>query len=185
MCWRGYTCHYEVAGQSLLLQHVSLWQRRDDVSETETEQASAPTLFDQPPAEFERKIVRLPEPRPRKPREPSPSRTPTLPPIPRVFEQQRLLFKNLGAPMPFTGGLLLARDFVERLYVHMGVHPAWKFRTVHELIFQQGRLVSETDCSERMERVREKMTGGPIQPGVNASEETIKTWIEGCFSLDY
>jgi hypothetical protein len=209
LCWRGYHCHYEVAGQSLLLQDVTLWQRRDLDSESEMEREPAPTLFGKPPVEFERKAIRLPEPRPGQPGRPAivvrrvnqaqdsipatPTPTRTAPPsgtvtpsgTRRAFEQQTLVFKGMGAPMPFTGGVLLARDFVERLYVHMGFHPAWKFRTVHELLFQEGRLVNEFDRSEQMEHVRERMIRGPLQPGGNASEETIKAWIEGCFSLDY
>ena len=55
----------------------------------------------------------------------------------RLFD---VVYKGLRHPVPFTGGLLLTRDFIEELYVHMGFHPAWKYREVHELIFRAGEL---------------------------------------------
>ncbi|WP_437902752.1 hypothetical protein WME95_29825 [Sorangium sp. So ce327] len=33
-------------------------------------------------------------------------------------------YEGIGLPVPFSGGLLLARDFLLDLYVHMGFHPA-------------------------------------------------------------
>ncbi len=41
---------------------------------------------------------------------------------------------NLPAPISFTGGLPIAADFIQELYVHLGFHPAWKFREVHGII---------------------------------------------------
>ena len=38
------------------------------------------------------------------------------------------LYKGIGMPVKFTGGILVARDFIEELYEHMGVQSAWKFR---------------------------------------------------------
>jgi hypothetical protein len=40
-------------------------------------------------------------------------------------------YENLHVPIAFTGGLLIGRDFIRELYVHMGFHPAWKFREVY------------------------------------------------------
>lgn len=34
----------------------------------------------------------------------------------------------------------------------MGFHPAWKYREVHQLEFNQGRLVSEKDISSRLRK---------------------------------
>src|SRR4051812_48640333 len=41
-------------------------------------------------------------------------------------------YRDLGAHVAFSGGLLLARDFIREHYVHMGFHPAWKYATVIE-----------------------------------------------------
>ncbi len=85
------------------------------------------------------------------------------------------------ALVPFSGGLLLARGFISELYVHMGFHPAWKYREVHELIFEQGRLVSAADKSEEMARIREGARD-PLGPGRN---EDPVGWIRKCFSREY
>jgi hypothetical protein len=55
---------------------------------------------------------------------------------------------------PFTGGLLLGAGFIDALYVHMGHQPAWKYTTVLELTFDDGRLVVVHDRSELMAQRR-------------------------------
>jgi hypothetical protein len=64
------------------------------------------------------------------------------------------LYEGLDYPLPYTGGVLLAHGFIPELYVHMGFHPAWKYREVIELVFERGRLVREIDRSERMAEIR-------------------------------
>jgi hypothetical protein len=63
-------------------------------------------------------------------------------------------YEGLDYHLEYTGGLLLADGFVQELYVHMGFHPAWKYKTVIELIFDAGILVQEFDRSERMAEIR-------------------------------
>ncbi len=72
-------------------------------------------------------------------------REPALP-----VDQQPLfnnVYDNLNLPLPFSGGFLIARDFIRELYVHMGFHPAWKFREVWELLFDNGILKESQDVS--------------------------------------
>jgi hypothetical protein len=84
--------------------------------------------------------------------------------------------------IPFTGGLLLADGFIEELYVHMGFHPAWKYEEVHEIKFENGRVVFERDCSEAMAKIRSRNMDRPLEPG---AMEKIPAWIEKCFSEEY
>ena len=93
-----------------------------------------------------------------------------------------VVYAALGAPIPFTGGLLLGRDFIHELYVHMGFHPAWKFRQVHELLFEQGRLLEAFDRSEAAAEVRRSLTPDDLRPG---DPSKIGEWIERTFSLRY
>ncbi|HEV8061785.1 MAG TPA: hypothetical protein VGP68_18045 [Gemmataceae bacterium] len=51
----------------------------------------------------------------------------------RLFD---VVYEGLRRPLLYSGGLLLAQDFIKELYVHMGFHPAWKYREVYELIFR-------------------------------------------------
>ena len=46
-------------------------------------------------------------------------------------------YRNMNLPLPFEGGILIARDFIRELCVRMGFHPAWKYQQVRELIFKK------------------------------------------------
>jgi hypothetical protein len=93
-------------------------------------------------------------------------------------------FRDVGLPLAYTGGLVIARDFIRELYVHMGFHPAWKYLHVHELVFEQGRLVDARDASPEMARLRTHFQEG-LKPDPAATREQIEQWIAGCFSRDY
>ena len=93
------------------------------------------------------------------------------------------VYENVNLPIDFTGGLLLGRDFIEELYVHMGFHPAWKYREVHELVFENGVLQSQKDCSQDLKQVRLNLAGKD-RPTSN-SDDDVKRWIGDCFSLKY
>jgi len=94
-------------------------------------------------------------------------------------------YEDLAAAVPFSGGLLIARDFIEALYVHMGFHPAWKYRDVRELVFEDGRLTSVKDVSAEMEAFREEMRNASLEPDSEASRAEIEAWIERTFSRSY
>ncbi len=94
-------------------------------------------------------------------------------------------YDDMGMLIPFTGGLLLADGFIENLYVHQGYHPAWKFKTVHELIFEKGHLVSESDVSGKIAEIRSKMEKERLRPEISESMDGYMDWIKECFSLDY
>ncbi|WP_164008593.1 hypothetical protein [Pyxidicoccus trucidator] len=97
---------------------------------------------------------------------------------------EHVVYERLHAPVAFSGGLLVASDFVRELYVHMGFHPAWKYREVHELLFEKGRLVEARDCSQTMHRVRERLREQPLGPGGSASRSEIEQWVSKTFRLD-
>ncbi|MEM9940400.1 MAG: hypothetical protein AAF939_02345, partial [Planctomycetota bacterium] len=94
-------------------------------------------------------------------------------------------YEGLNEPCPFSGGLLIADGFIRDLYVHMGFHPAWKFETVHELIFDNGKLIKERDCSEFMSQIRQEMSGSKMQPDHTDSRKRIEEWVKQTFTLDY
>lgn len=101
------------------------------------------------------------------------------------FQLFDAVYEKLEHPLPYTGGLLLADGFIEELYVHMGFHPAWKYREVHELIFRDGELVQETDRSEQIAAFRRELGNHPLEPGPGAKRADIMRWIEQCFSQEY
>lgn len=90
-------------------------------------------------------------------------------------------FEAVELPVKFTGGFLIGEGFIQDLYVHMGFHPAWKYEEVHELIFENGKLVSATDISAKMKEYRRKRK----EPGFEEEDQKMDEWIEKCFSLNY
>jgi hypothetical protein len=69
----------------------------------------------------------------------------------------RWVFRNLNMPLQYSGVLILAREFIRSLYVHMGFHPAWKYEEALELVFESGRLASERDLGPEMADIRKRM----------------------------
>jgi hypothetical protein len=100
-----------------------------------------------------------------------------------VWGEWSLEYRDLDLPLAFTGGLLLASGFLAELYVHMGFAPAWKFEVVHELVFEDGRLVRAHDRSAQVARVREEILRGQRDDPDDAAN-TIE-WIARTFELDY
>ncbi|MFW6163890.1 MAG: hypothetical protein ACODAJ_14055 [Planctomycetota bacterium] len=95
------------------------------------------------------------------------------------------VYRGVGLPVAYSGGMLLGRGFIRELYVHMGFHPAWKFERVVELVFADGRLERHRDLSDRMREVRETLSDDPLGPGADASMAEVRKWIEATFSLYY
>ena len=93
-------------------------------------------------------------------------------------------YSNLDLPIPYTGGILVGTNFIRSMYVHMGFHPAYKYKTVHELIFDTGKLIKASDKSAAMEKIRDDLSGRPLEP-TSTSRDEIKKWIEQCFSQKY
>ncbi|MFC4160420.1 hypothetical protein [Chitinimonas lacunae] len=87
-------------------------------------------------------------------------------------------YEGLNLALPFSGGLLLGRDFVPELYVHMGFHPAWKYREVVELHFVDGVLAQREDRSAAMAQFRATLAPGQrIVPS--------RDFIASAFSREY
>ena len=131
-CWRGYVCGYEVKDGWLHLRDLSLSHRPDNPPSHSPE--GAPHLRQQQ------------------------QQPPDLHGVAAVWEDMSLMgnwcFCDVSLPLSYTGGLVIGRNFIRALDEHMGFEPAWKYRLVHELLFEQGRLVQSRDVSLEMERLR-------------------------------
>ena len=91
---------------------------------------------------------------------------------------------ELDFPIKFTGSFLIARDFIQEMYVHMGFQRPMSFREVIKLEFDEGKLVSKNDISKRMEEQRNEDITKNAQPR-SPSEEDISSWINKTFSLEH
>ena len=87
---------------------------------------------------------------------------------------------KLTVDVVFTGDMLIGREFINELYVHMGFHPAHKYREVWLLTFDKGRLTDARDVSEHMEELRNAKGRADIYP--EAPEDELRKWVEDTFS---
>ncbi|MFN6572139.1 hypothetical protein [Dendronalium sp. ChiSLP03b] len=61
------------------------------------------------------------------------------------------VYEEINKIIDLSGGLLLGKHFIKEMYIHLGYHPAYKFREVHELIFREGKVVKSTDISHKID----------------------------------
>ncbi len=64
-------------------------------------------------------------------------------------------YHGLNVHLEYTGGILIARGFIQKLYLHLGYQPARCYHEVRELIFENGALANEYDRSDPIAEIRE------------------------------
>jgi len=95
-------------------------------------------------------------------------------------------YENINLPLAYTGGVLIARSFINELYEHMGFHPPWKYRIVWELLFEGGRLLKARDCSLRMAEARKHFLSSRSEESENGDQtNALYAWIEQSFDRSY
>ena len=73
-------------------------------------------------------------------------------------------YDSLNLPIPFTGGMLIARNYVGfkvdlgNMLYDMGDPPPWHYEQLIELSFQNGSLMGMTDMSSQMRKIRDAFT---------------------------
>ncbi len=107
--------------------------------------------------------------------------------LPEKLRNHRLFkftYKDMKLKTRFTGSILLAKDFINSMYRHMGYQRPMAYRIVLEIQVQDGDIISVSDLSESMEELRLKERHKGAQPD-SMSEEDVHEWVEETFSLDY
>ena len=91
-------------------------------------------------------------------------------------------YKNINLKTEYTGTLLIAKDFIDSMYIHMGFQSPLSFETVFELEFKEGKLINQENLSELVKECREK---GYTDAKLGPLDDDYMKWIERTFSLDY
>jgi hypothetical protein len=94
------------------------------------------------------------------------------------------IYENIGLKTKFTGRILIGRDFVQEMYVHMGFQSAESYRDVLELEVENGNIVNIVNLAEVMEQRRLQGRYKPTDPS-SMEESDLHSWIEDRFSQDY
>lgn len=94
------------------------------------------------------------------------------------------VYENLGLKTKFTGRILLGKDFIQEMYVHMGFQSPESYGTVIELEVKNGDVVKDTDLSSTMAERRLAGRNKPTLPPTE-DDDDVRDWIEDRFSQDY
>lgn len=81
------------------------------------------------------------------------------------------VYQNLNIKLPYTGKILVGRDFLDEYYIHMGHQRAFAYKTLVELVFEGGTLVQTNDQSQVAEALRQCIKEG--RPRKEASAERL------------
>jgi len=93
-------------------------------------------------------------------------------------------YENLSLKTKFSGSMLLGKEFIEAMYVHMGFQRPMAYRTVLELQIQDGDIMATNDLSAKMEELRNRDSSKDAQLS-SRDHNDVMSWIENAFSLDY
>lgn len=129
-CWRGYVCEYKLLSNKLFLNRlrINLGTYEGDGNKYAFAPEAGPQIN---------------------------GVEPVLATVSQDFFSNT--YHQLNLHVEFTGGILAADDFIQELYVHMGFHPAWKYRHVVEVILSHGYVTETRDVSGIMQEIRNKM----------------------------
>ncbi len=157
-CWRGYQAQFTVVQSHLVLDTLHVNLLRPGEGKNRYEREAGPVINGVTPSPSSRDLD--------------------------FFNNH---YQGLSYHIEYSGGLLLADGFIQSLYVHMGFHPAWKYETVIELIFDGGVLTGEFDRSERMAEIRESISQswGKENSSRMPSDDEIKQFVERAFDRRY
>jgi hypothetical protein len=93
-------------------------------------------------------------------------------------------YENLKYKLPFTGRIIIAKDFIDSMYVHMGFQRALAYKTVIELVIKEGDILEVKDHSDMYEQRRNKDPNEGAEPKSPADED-ISGWISDTFSRKF
>ena len=89
-------------------------------------------------------------------------------------------YKGVNLLIPYSGKMLLGREFLEEYYIHMGYQRPYAYKELIELEFDAGKLQRTTDCSKIAARLR-----GEGAYEADRFNPDIARYVNDSFSLDY
>ena len=155
-CWRGYLCQYAVHEGRLVLDDLKLCLMEPE------------SLDDGPAARLGPAINGV------RPKFAS-----------RTTAGLNNTYEWLHLAMPFTGGLLAGAGLVAEQYMHLGFQPVWQYKTVLELLFEDGALRQSRDVSPSVAALRSALSISPLLPNAHVGQTSLRAWIASVFRLSY
>ena len=135
-CWRGYVCEYKISQGRLVLDELQLsFGSYEGAGKEQLGAQTSPPINGVHPKPSDKK----------------------------KYPSLGSLYENLNLEIRLTGSILAGDGFIQKLYVHMGFQPAWKYENVLELLFEDGKFQTMRDVSKEMEKIRDAMSKNPFE----------------------
>lgn len=157
-CWRGFVCHYKLHYNRFILRDLTINLPVEELLELRKK-------LNHKDPDWEKALKE--------------DIFPELNVVPSIFGMCLL---KVDLNLPYTGRLRIGKDFIIELYVHMGFHPAFKYKEVWELEFEKGRLKGAKDLSWEMKAKRELYIRGSER---GLSDGELIRWINDSFSRQF
>jgi len=72
------------------------------------------------------------------------------------MNRREFTYNNINLIIPYTGSILITKDFINERYVHMGFQPYFNYEAVIQLSFNNGKYIISKDLSDIAKQIREK-----------------------------
>jgi hypothetical protein len=89
-------------------------------------------------------------------------------------------YENINLLFPYTGSIIITKDFIRSRYVHMGFQSPFSYENVKKIAFENGELIFIKDLSDIAKLIREKN----IKPSENYENDML-SWIDDCFDISF
>lgn len=93
-------------------------------------------------------------------------------------------YKKINLLIPYTGKILVGKDFIQDYYIHMGFQRYWAYKQLIEFVFEDGILVETNDYSELAKNKRKQLKENNTNPRY-PENGNIPAFVEDSFSPDY
>lgn len=97
-------------------------------------------------------------------------------------EEGFVVYKDVGLPITYTGGVIIGDGMLREFYDHMGYQYPYCYEEVKELRLEEGELLEVIDHSEKMEEIRKEVRKKSSQ-GYKGKE--LLQYIDDAFALSY
>lgn len=95
-----------------------------------------------------------------------------------------VVYEEVSLPLSYSGAIIIAKDFIDK-YGFEEDYPCYCYKTVIELIFSEGSLITTIDHSKAMLKIRKNIDAGLRDPKVKKDERCINRFIKSSFVGEY
>jgi hypothetical protein len=98
--------------------------------------------------------------------------------LPEIY---KFTYENIELIINYTGSILITTGLIRERYVHMGFQSPISYKTIIQLTFNDGKLISTKDFSDIAESIRKAETKLPKKNKMDITQQ----WVNDCFDLSY